>query len=841
MHSKCITAVKAAANGREINDYKLQRIEEAISNSMHSLARQDRQRWAGLTREERVTEATQHAIKAVEEAAQRKELLATNQILKTEETNTRIKRAADLEKLTRSRALIRDIEHTDAYTHAVRDESIAGLTDLIDAAESSDGTGQLRNLAMKIWDLDNPTMTADIVREVFSNAAGRTANLVAKKAADAWLATIENLRLRFNAAGGDVRKVSYGYLSQIHDAVKVGAETAETWAMKVLPLLNREQYVNADGSLLSDAELVSMLEAAHETISTGGMNKSEPGAFKGPGAKANQGSDARVIHFKDGDAWLTYMQEYGSGSLYDAMLGHVGVMAKNIALVERYGPNPEMQFRLQNDIAERADGRGTYRNRSAGNTPNAYWDMLTGATGTPENPVIAKAFQDARNVQTAAKLGGAVISSLTDVSTVAATLHYNRLPYFEMLRSVGRQFDSEHRDFLTSHGVIAEHLTTSLNRWTGDNLTHSLTGRVASSVMKLSFMNAWTDALRGAFADTMMQGFAKKVGTDWQDLDEWDRYLMQRKGIDEVDWSVITQAKPTDRNGLHYLTKDSITSTGHEQSNQVANKWMAFVSDDAQYAVLNPDMATRAIVTGGGMPAGTISGEAARTLMQFKSFPTAMITRHWRRIFETPQGLEGAPLGYGARSSAGAAVNRVTLLAGLSVSGMMLGAAVLQIKSMLAGKDPLDMTEEGFWGRALTQGGGLGYFGDLLLKDPTEQHGNNYEQVAGSVLGPVAGSVAGLGGDLLLMNAWEAAKGKETHIAGESLKWLNSQLPYASLWQIRGVWEHWFLHNAQEAVNPGYLSRMQQRAMRDYGQDFFWQPGEVVPDRAPDLTTSIGE
>jgi hypothetical protein len=816
-------------------------IEEAISSSMHSLARQDRQRWAGMSKDQRVAEASQHAIRSVEDAALRKEMLATNQILKTEETNTRIKQAAELDKLTRSRALIRDIEHTDSYVHAIRNESISGLADLIDAAESTDGTGILRNMAMKIWDLDNPAITADIVREVFSNASGKTGNLLAKKGAEAWLSTIENLRLRFNAAGGDVGKVSYGYLSQIHDAVKVGGETAQAWAMKVLPLLNREQYVNADGSLMTDVQLSAMLESAHETIATGGQNKSEPGTFKGIGAKANQGRDARVIHFKDGDAWLSYMQEFGSGSLYDAMLGHVGAMARNIGLVERYGPNPEMQFRLQNDIAEMSDGRGTYRNRAGGNTPKAYWDMLTGATGTPENPVIAKAFQDARNVQTAAKLGGAVITSLTDISTVAATLHYNRLPYFEMLRSVGRQFDSDHRDFLTSHGLIAEHLTTSLNRWTGDNLTHSLTGRVASSVMKLSFMNAWTDALRGAFSDTMMQGFAKKTGTAWHELDEWDRYLMQRKGINEADWNVITQAIPTDRNGLRYLTKESITATGHEQSVQAANKWMAFVADDAQYAVLNPDMATRAIVTAGGMPAGTISGEAARTMMQFRSFPTAMITRHWRRIFETPQGLEGAPLGYGANTEAGATLNRVALLAGLSVSGMMLGAVVLQSKSMLAGKDPLDMTEQGFWGRALTQGGGLGYFGDFLLKDPTEQRGNNFEQAAGAAFGPAAGAIAGLGGDLLITNAWQAYQGKETQMAGESLRWLNAQLPYASLWQIRGIWEHWFIHNAQEAVNPGYLARMQQRAMRDYGQDYFWQPGEIMPDRAPDLATSIGE
>ena len=79
--------------------------------------------------------------------------------------------------------------------------------------------------------------------------------------------------------------------------------------------------------------------------------------------------------------------------------------------------------------------------------------------------------------------------------------------------------------FLRAHGVIAERLTSTMNRWTGDHMTNSLAGRVAASVMKLSFMNAWTDGLRSAFSATMMQGFAKKAGTAWAGLDDWDRWL----------------------------------------------------------------------------------------------------------------------------------------------------------------------------------------------------------------------------------------------------------------------------------------------------------------------------
>lgn len=841
MHSKCITAIRQAANGRNISDAKLAMIEDEIRAQMRQIARRDRSRWSSLSKDERIREAASAAEIALKETADRKELLAATQILKTEETNNRIQSAMELNGLTRSQGLIRDIENTNNYVESVRNEALSGLSDLIDASESVNGVGGLRSIAMKIWSLDNPLMVADVVREIFSQADGHTQNKIAHTAARAWLDTIESMRQRFNRAGGDIGKISYGYLTQVHDAEKVAATSSTNWSSKVLPLLDRSAYVNADGRLMSDSEVLNILESAYQTISTDGMNKTEPGAFKGTGARANNGSEARVIHFKNGDAWIAYMSEFGEGSLYDAMLGHIGKMAGDIGLIEMYGPNPERQFQAQKDIAERSDGKGTWRNRSKGNTPDAYWNLLTGKSTTPENPTVAKAMQDARNWQTASKLGRAVVASLTDTATISASLHFNRLPYLDMLKNLGRQLDSDHRDMLVSHGVIAESLISSMNRISGDHLTHSLSGKVASSVMRLTLMNAWTDNLRAAFASTMMQNFSKKVGVTWLDLDEWDRYLLQRKGITGGDWQIISSAAPSEQNGLKYLTRKAISEVDHPDAFMAANKWLAFVTDETQFAVLNPDMAARAIVTGGGMPTGTISGEIARTVMQFKSFPITQLTRIWGRILETPQGLSGAPAGFGAQTAKGATVNRIALLTGMAVMGQIMGAAVLQTKSLLDGKDPEDMTSPSFWVRALAQGGGLGYIGDWLLKDPTEQHGNTYQQGVGSVLGPVAGASAGLFGDVGLMNAWQAAKGEETSVSGDFVKWVNSNLPYVGMWQVKGIWDHWFMHNAQEAVNPGYLSRMQQRAMRDYGQEYYWQPGEATPDRVPDFAAISGE
>lgn len=824
MTPKCAASVRAAAGGRDISAKKLQAIEDAVSEQMRELARQDRTRWLSLSRDQQMTEAMTAAMERAQAEAKLKEYRAGLQVLRAAEVEAGVQRLQGLGAgLTRSQSYIAWLQNLNNTITGARDMAVSHLKALLDAGTSTEGVGLGRKLGIKIFDLDNPGMTADIVREIWRLADGHTGNAAAKKAAQAWLSTIEAMRLRFNAAGGAVGKLGYGYLSQTHDAVRLVQAGAKTWAAKVLPLLDREQYVNPDGSLMGQADMLNMLEGAHLTLTTGAANKRTPGQFDGTGARANRGADHRVLHFRDGDSWMAYMSEFGQGSLYDAMIGHVGRMARDMTLIERMGPNPEATHRVQTDLAANADNqqgraRELLDGRAVGSTPEAYWALVKGDTGTPENRWLAQIGSDARNIQTAAKITWGPFAAMADVGTVLQTLHFNRLPYFDYLKSYAAQLRKDHRDTLLAHGHVTESLVSHLNRWTGDNVTHSLTGRVTNAVMKLSQMNAWTDAGRRAFADLMMRNYSTKIGQAWGQLDEWDRYLMERKGLTEQDWEIISSSAK----GSMFLSPQTIMDTGHPMAAQVADKWNGYVSDETQFAVVNPDLATRAMVTGGGVRAGTPTGEAWRTVAQFKSFPMAMLTRHWRRVLETPQGLEGAPAGFGD----GGTVNKVALLAALAVTTTMMGAIQTQSRAILSGKDPIDMdpsTEEGrkFLAKSFAAGGGAGFLADVLMA-PTED--SNFAGFGAKLgmFGPVPGAVGGL-----------VDVAKSNHKAATATRWVSDQLPFVDMWQTRAAYEHWFLHNAQEAMNPGYLSRMKQRAYRDWGQRYWWEPGETLPDRAP--------
>lgn len=831
MTPKCIQAVEAAA-GRVLTQAQIRNIDDRISATMRNLARKDPAAWRAMSVDQRVLDAATRAMQDIQAEAALKVTRANLQIIKTASMENRVVDLMASYAEGRNKALVHEMDNTHSYIEGIKRETMGNLMDLLDAVRSGEGASAGRRAAMFLLDAENPQMTRDLATEIFDNASGSTGNAMAKAGAKAWLDGIEGLRQRFNNGGGDVGKLDYGYLPQPHDQARVrgagDAAARDKWVQTILPQLDRAQYLLEDGARMTDQQLAGVLDRVWETISTGGLNKMEPGKNNGNGARANAGSETRQIHFKDATAYLDYMGQYGGGSMYDAMLGHIGGLSRDIGLVERYGPNPAQQMRLQMDLAKQAD---TGTKRSFGMRPESYWDLLSGKTGMAENGTIAQVAQDLRNIQVFGKLAGAVLSSITDVGTYFVTTGFNKLSYWESLKSIGRQFDGDTRDFLTMHGVIAETMVSNLNRWSGDNIKNSWSGRLANSTMRLSLMNAWTDTLRRSFSMTMMGGLAKMSKTDWLGLTEWDRAHLGRKGITANDWNVIRSAQLTQHGGADFLTPESIRAGGDPRANEVVAKVLGLITDESEYAVINPDLTTRALSSAGGISRGTVRGELARSVAQFKSFPIAMISRHWRRMMEAPQGKDGAP----------ALANRLMYGTAMMTSLTMLGAVAYQTKQMTQGKDPADMTTPKFWTRAMAQGGGLGIVGDFILTDPTANPGDATANAIKNVAGPTVGSAFDIGYKLGVENIYEALNGKDTHAAAEAIRIGRSHLPYVNLWYAKSAIDHAGLHALQENLSPGYLARMEARSRKDWNQQYWWRPGTGLPERAPDMTAIGGK
>lgn len=816
MRSECMQAV-AQAIGRSITQQEALGIESRIAEAMKNLARQDPAAWRALDRASRLRAAAKLAGKDVAATAAKKRQRVALTILAHDRVMSRYG-ALTAEGMPPHNAVAKILQDASQYAKGVSNEYFASLIDTFEAVSP-------RFLGM----VENSRQAADLVREIFGEASG---NPLAAKGARAWLDTVEAMRQRFNAAGGDMAKLDYGYLPQPHDEARVRQAGREKWMADTLPMLDRSRYVDTDGRLLNDAEMADMLGKVWDTLSTGGLNKVEPGRSTGNGMRANSGSEHRVIHFKDAASYTTYAASYNRGGVLAAMQGHVSKLANDIALVEEFGPNPNVQFRYLNDLAKvAADGEklvGPFLVRTT-----EMWDVLNGASGSVANVRLAEIAQGMRNVEVFGKLGSALISSITDVPTYFATTGFNRLGFVDSLTNLVRSFGADTADYANRAGLVAESIISDMNRWAESNVGKGWTGKLANATMKASLLTAWTDAVRRGFSITQMGALGKLSRQGWRALDTADRTRLEAKGVTETDFKVWQLAAPENWHGSQMLTMQSVRALSEadlsaagltlRDQNRAISRLLGVIADESEFASVGQDLYTRAAVTRGTQK-GTVHGEFLRSLMLFKGFPLAMISRHWGRMADQwRRGDKASSVAYGA-----------ALTTGLTI----FGALAVQMKDIINGKDPRDMAEAKFWGAAFAQGGGVGIFGDLLYTGMGGENRAglpNWMNLGGPVIGSAFEAI-----DLTFGNVGQAVRGEDTRVGAEALRFARSHMPFVNLWYAKGALDHAVLHDIQEYLSPGYQSRMRQRARKDWGQDFWWRPGEGLPRRAPDLEAAIG-
>jgi hypothetical protein len=836
----CIAAVRAAAKeiGREgITDAEIKAIDDRMQSKMRELAGTD-EKWQSYSRDMRVSLAAEAAIADIRADAVRKVHLADLQVLKTKATDQRLATLmSKFDKISHSEATVRDMENVHNDIVGLKQAAYSRLIDLMDAVKSGQGASAARRVAMLFFDAENPQMTRDLANEIFSNADGSTGNKVAQEGAKAWLQVIEELRTRFNSAGGDIGKLEYGYVPTPHSAARVrgnGTDAArDSWVSSILPKLNRERYVDETGAKLGDGDMLRMLRTVWDTIRSEGMSKREPGEFKGEGSRANSRGEQRQLHFKDADSYLEYLSEYGRGSMLDAMNGHLGGMARDIGLLENYGPNPNAQMRLQFEKAAAGDGGklqrvgfgiGVFRT-----TPEGIWRTLNGTASTPASEGAATFFQHIRNIE-GLKLAGTFLKAFPDVATLLQTVQYNRLSYWELFKNL--KPGGEKAEFAKMHGLMADSATRELSRFAGENIRQTWSGRISNSQMKLTLLDKWTDWLTMAFGLTKMGAMGRMAGKEWGALNQWDRIHLERRGVTAEDWAVVRTAELEMRNGIPMLTPDSIIDTGHEQGHQIANKILGIIRDESDFAVIKSDLLTRAASTWNGTQAGTGLGEFARATMLFKSFPIAMVTRHWRRAFEAPKVTDG---------SAPMLTNRMSYIGALMLTSTIFGAISKQASEVAQGKDPINMFGPHafkFWLQAFSLGGGAGFYGDLITRDSSQDRSAG--DTISKIMGPVASDLA----DLVAVtkgNIDQALAGKKTHAAAEAVNLARSHIPYINVWYAKAAIDHAFMNSLQENLSPGYLSKMQARSEKEWGQGRWWGPVEPTPGRAPDIGKAVGQ
>jgi len=682
-----------------------------------------------------------------------------------------------------------------------------------------DLTGRVRNKAK----LEN------MIRETF--VPGSTRDASARELAQGWQEAAEYLRKRFNAAGGAIPKRSDWGLPQQHSSVKVRQAGYQTWRNKITPMLDLEKMVDQQtGLTFSPQKLEIALRDVYETISTDGMSKIKPsGRPSGQKAMANQHAEHRFLVFKDADTWMKYNDEFGNSNPFDVMIGHISNMSRDIAFMERLGPNPMATKNFVKDtlLKESAnDPKAVDRARVAGRKMDELYNILRGTHNTPVHGVLATTLAGTRQLLQSAQLGAASISAITDVNFQRIARAMNGLPQTNTLRAYLKALSplgAEEKGRLAIRlGLTAEgwsSIASAQMRYTGDITGPEVTRRVADFVMRASLLSPMTQAGRWSFGMEFLGTLADNVGKKIDELHPSLKKSLEKYGIGSDKWDIMRSTELYDYKGAKFLRAEDIEfrdDIDPKLARELATNLMAMVETETNFAVPSTSIRGRAALTG-DIPPGTFSGEMVRSFAMYKNFGVTLVNTHILRSAATP----------GAMGKGKAFTN-------LIISTTLMGALALQLKEMSKGRDPRSMDTGEFWGAAFLQGGGLGIYGDFLFADL-----NRFDRGLGeTIAGPVAGFLNDVK-NLTVGNIFEAIQGEDTKAASELISFAQRYTPGASIWYMRLGLERLIFDQAKLWADPEArtkMRRIQRKYQREYGQDFWWQQGKTLPDRRPDVT-----
>jgi hypothetical protein len=836
--TRCITALNNAA-GRELSADELQNVYTRIQKTARDIV-------AGRITPDGTADVTSHA-GVVRHAA---ELAAKELIAETarKHRNTHMQVATTAERQANVETMkIGGIDGVDAVRRLLANDADGRANQFSLEARVHGVSTMLKSKIQDTWsamgnDFLGFIQQKDKIRALISEMRGKdTGDAMAKQGAQVWLKAAEESRQWFNEKGGEVGHLDDWGFPQHHSQERVAQAGKEQWIADVYPSLNREKYIGLDGVPMTEPQIKALLSNAWETIATNGANKIEPGKFAGTGARANRHAEERQIHFKDADSVMGYWGKYGEKTFPDILLGHLESMAKDIAFVEHFGPNPDSTYRMLRDQAEHAAKMETPTALDAIDKQLASLDNLYNYAAGKTQPVASRAvsgtFEVLRNLNSAGKLGSAFWASFFgDKVMLEAVSRINNLPvmqsWYNEIRLLNPINVAERRQ-LQRQGLMLDYMTSAMYRFGDDLGRSSWTGKLSNAVMKVSGMSAINEWRRGAFGLTMMDSVGHEVSTKtWAEVGQQDMHLLKSFGLTEQDWQVWKLAKLEDygHGNATMLTPESIARISDEAlagigitnpaqaRREAIVRYLGALHSESFNAVIEPGWQQRAMMVG-GLQRGNLRDEITRSFWQFKAFPIAQ----FQRMIDI--GL--------SRPTAG---GKAGFISSVILMQTIAGSMMLQTQALLSGKDPRPMDDWKFWLASAIKGGSLGIYGDFLFsQSATTRYGSGpLEVLAGPTIGSAADTVTAL------VQAGNAtASGKETHLGAKMLNIGKGYLPFSNLWYTRAATDHIIFQNAQEQLSPGYLAHMRARSMKEFGQDWWWSPGEMAPDRAPDMGKAL--
>lgn len=744
-------------------------------------------------------------------------------------------------------ALLKQVETAELKRIALEQSFMSQMVDIL-RQHRTNVIGQVR----EIGKLKN------IVRELHGQNTG-DAN--ARALAEAFQGVSERARALFNALGGDIGRLQNRGLAHTHDRARIENAGFEDWFRTLWDnrLLDWSRIENFETGrpfaptatarpFEDDAR--RFLEEVYSGIVTDGWSRREPGLSVGGAAMYNRRKEHRVLHFRDGDAWIAYNERFGQNNPFEAMTGELRGMARDIALMMEFGPNPRLglEFRTQILTKQVAGAAGSERVRDMAmarplrdaidrknKKARVMMRHVSGAANSPHDGFMAALFAGTRNLLTAAQLGGAPSSQVTDLATTRlAAKAVGMNPNAPLAQAIRLMTSDMSRAEAQAMGYVFDtwfNVGSAHARFMGDIWAPEVTSRITNFVLRANGMSYMTDHQRTALRMTFSHELGEHAGRSWAELPGPLRSFMEQRGLTAAEWDALRapDAMFTSPAGGRAITPTWFVEHAQMprlEAERLAAKLGSIIEAHVEFGVPVASIRGRATILGDAAP-GSFSGELLRSSVMYKSYSLSLMFNQMRRVSEIGGGFQ----------------NRALYVAAFTAQMTALGALAVQLKQIARGRDPRPMDSPGFWAAAFLQGGGVGIFGDFFSSTSSRAGGGLGETLAGPVIG-LAGDV----GRAVNSNISRIAEGRDPLIGRDVANLARRYNPLATYQPLvpvptraaldRMVWDQLQLLLDPEATEQWHQA--EQRARRDFGTQSWWRRGAMLPERGPDLSNIAG-
>lgn len=647
------------------------------------------------------------------------------------------------------------------------------------------------------------------------------------------------------------------YFPRFYDKVGFRKISDADWVKETREFFN---FRGASEKEIEDALLTFKKDVETDGLYSQTLPSNIEQAFDKTGEKnfALKRNQTRELNFKNSESYIAFTKKMGGSdnTLIDHFHKYMMSISNDLGTIKQLGSMPkslideaELKIKSDYEAGKTKNSKAiTIKNAASLRSMRSEFEVLMGSAfnGDREGHIY-KAFVATQNWMRASQLGSATISALSDPSFGVIAQKMNGGSFLNPIKDYLSLFGN-----LVGHKSVAKEIADEVGylvegfngmmigdtRFTLGGEGKGVAKKLADLTFTLSGLDAWTKngktIAKVNANNTIATMIEKKIS--WDSLPDTLRSRLEKVGLSSEDWALASKHLPVKemRGSRLYVQPNELRinkEIGYARGSDIADKIDTFVEQIKNLAInegnIKTDALTSGAILGADGKASAVGKIGMAAVLQYKSFAISIMYNHLIPALKRASEVRGVN-----------SLNKLDHLAMLTIGTTIAAALPLQLKEIIKGRRPKDMTDPKFWVASTLQGGGFGIMGDFLFQDTSRAGTSFAETLAGPYLGAVSdvyGVTTGSVRDALAPDADEkkAMKASERR-AREAWRVLKRNTPLNNLWYTRLLTERLIFDNIERLADPQFDKRMNrlERKLTKEGEGkkpYWWGPGKA-PD-----------